>query len=168
MVLEQPLLAYVLDKAFPRPFADEVNAVSRQFNVSTSLIYAVMKKETNFKVDSVSWVGAKGLMQLMPPTASWLNSRYSLGMDLGDLTDPVVNIRLGGAYLRSLFDDLGEGNVRGVIHTYNGGPGNYAKWHGGYPSDAVLFTDIVPNEQNETYAKKVIKYYKVYDWLGQT
>lgn len=166
VVLEQPLLEYVLGLAYPRPFADEVNAVANEFNVPVSLIYAVMKKETNFKADSVSWAGAQGLMQLMPDTASWLNGRYSLGLDLSDLSDTEVNIRLGGAYLRSLFDDLGVGNVRGVVHSYNGGPGNYAKWREGYPCDAVLFTDIVPNEQNETYAKKVIKYYKVYDWLG--
>ncbi len=125
----------------------------------------MIKKETNFRPDSVSWAGAQGLMQLMPDTARWLNNRYGLGLNLDRIMEPAVNIRLGTAYLKSLQDDLGESNVRAVIHAYNGGPGNYRRWKARYPVDQILFTDLVPNEENEIFAKKVIKYYKVYDWL---
>ena len=64
-----------------------------------------------------------------------------------------------------LFDQLGQDNVRGVIHGHNKGAGNYQKWRAQYPVDAELFTDLVPNEENETFAKRVYRYYLVYDWL---
>ena len=68
-------------------------------------------------------------------------------------------------WLAHRYHAMMESNVRAVIHAYNGGPGNYRRWRAQYPVNQVLFTDLVPNEENETFAKKVIKYYKVYDWL---
>jgi len=165
-IREQAVLDYVLPLAYPRPFQPEVAAAAQEFGVPANLIWAVMKKESNFRPDAVSWAGAQGLMQLMPTTASWLDAKYDMGIAGRDIAAPAVNIRLGAAYLASLFEIFGAGNIRAVIHAYNGGDGNYRKWRERYGADQLLLTELIPNEENETFGKKVIRYYKIYEWLS--
>jgi soluble lytic murein transglycosylase len=164
---EAPLLDYVLEQAYPQPFAEAVEPAATQFKVPAALMYAIMKKESAFKPDNVSWAGAVGLMQVMPDTASFVNNSYGLGLDLTQLKQPRTNARLGAANLRMLFDQLGASNVRGVITAHNKGPGNYQKWQGLYPSDPMLFTELIPNEENESFSKLVWKYYELYKWREQ-
>ncbi len=167
VVREAALLDYVLQKAYPRPFDDVVLPAAQEFGVEPALIYAVIKKESNFKPADISWAGAEGLMQLMPESAKWLNERYSLGVDLGKLRDPKQNVRLGAANLSSLYDQLGQGNIRGVIIAHNKGAGNYKKWTGRYGSDPILISELVPNEENEGFIKRVLRYYLIYSWLEE-
>ena len=101
----------------------------------------------------------------MPPTARWLDGKYNMQIGSAELTEPAVNIRLGAAYLASLQEMFGAGKTREMIHAYNGGDGNFRKWRDRYGADQVLLTELIPNEENETFGKKVIRYFKVYDWL---
>ena len=66
-----------LAEAYPRPFHSEVLAAAGERGVPPGLMYAVMKKESNFIPDSVSWAGAVGLMQIMPATARHLKASYN-------------------------------------------------------------------------------------------
>jgi soluble lytic murein transglycosylase-like protein len=163
---EQPLLEFALGEAFPRPYTNEVQAAASEFNVSPDLIWAVMKKESSFREDAVSGSGALGLMQLMPGTASWVDSKYNMGLKDKDTLDPAVNVRLGTAYLASLYEIFGQGQTRAVIHAYNRGDGNYRKWRERYGTDQVLLTELVPSEENEVFGKKVTRYFKIYEWLA--
>lgn len=167
VVNETALLDYMLAKSFPRPFDEIVNPLAQEFRVPDALMYAVMKKESNFKADDISWAGAEGLMQIMPESAKWLNERYSLGVDLTKLRDPKQNLRLGAANLRSMYDQLGNDNIRGVIIAHNKGAGNYKKWIARYGSDPVLISELVPNEENEGFIKRVYRYYLIYSWLEE-
>lgn len=163
---EAALLKLALSEAYPRPFDEYVNASAQRQGVPPELAYAVIKKESNFREDSVSWVGAEGLMQLMPATVRWLISARSVGVDYSQRQQPKANIELGCAYLAHLLEQTGS--IRAVLHSYNGGPGNYEKWAAQYPgASGALFTDLVPNEENEAFAKKVYKYMKIYEWLEQ-
>jgi soluble lytic murein transglycosylase-like protein len=174
------VVRYALSLAYPTPYKPIDEQAAKESGVDPALIYAVIKKESNFKPGSVSGVGATGLMQLMPATASMLaNGR---GLPGSPLTEPEVNIRLGAAYLSSLQSEIGLGAappgpgedqhdalIRAVLHCYNAGPGNYAKWRKLYPNaDATLLADLVPNEENEGFAKRVWKYYLIYKWRLKT
>jgi soluble lytic murein transglycosylase len=163
-VREQALLDWVLAEAYPRPYSAEVAAAAAESGVDENLIYAIIKKESNFKEDTVSWAGAKGLMQVMPATASWLVDMYHLNISPSQLMQPAANIRFGAANLRSLSEQLG-GDTQAVIHAYNGGAGNYQKWSARYGANPVLLTELVPNEENEGFGKRVSRYYKMYTWL---
>ncbi len=163
-VREQALLDFVLGEAYPRPYGDVVAQAAAESGVDQDLIYAVIKKESNFKEGTTSWVGAVGLMQVMPATARWLTGLYQLSLNPAQLADPKVNIRFGAAFLRNLGEQLSN-NPRAIIHAYNGGVGNYEKWSGRYGTDPVLLTELVPNEENEGFGKRVSRYYKIYAWL---
>lgn len=110
------------------------------------LVAAVIQVESRFDPFAVSHVGARGLMQLMPPTAEWL-----LEQDLRPvhLFNPVLNIELGTEYLARLMATFG-GDLNRALIAYNAGPAVAKSLRRGSPSWKRL----------ETYPKAVLAAYK--------
>jgi len=94
------------------------------YNVEPALILAMMRIESDFNPNAASKAGAKGLMQLMPPTAVWLAKKMNWGRP--DSTDPVFNAFAGAYYLRHLADELG--NMQRALAAYNAGPSRVKQW----------------------------------------
>ncbi len=94
-----------------------------QFRIDWRLLASVSYQESHFNPEGRSWVGATGLMGLMPATAS------SLGLAEDELTDPEGNIRVGTEYLRKLINIFGsiessEERLKMALAAYNGGIGH--------------------------------------------
>ena len=87
---------------------------SKQYQVESALLAGVMEAESGFNTRAVSAAGARGLMQLMDPTAR------SLGVT--DSFDPRQNILGGAKLLRQLMDRY-AGNTRLALAAYNAGSG---------------------------------------------
>ena len=81
-----------------------------------------MKTESSFRNTAVSNVGARGLTQVMPRTASWMIP----GTKASDLHDQKTNLRLGFRYLNQMIGKY-KGNVRLALLAYNRGPGTVDK-----------------------------------------
>ncbi|MGN0233905.1 MAG: transglycosylase SLT domain-containing protein [Bacteroidaceae bacterium] len=93
---------------------------SQQVRWDWRLIAALCYQESGFDPEAVSWAGARGLMQIMPGTASLL------GVGQKDIHDPETNISAGTRYLAMLdrqFSDIGNSSerIRFVLAAYNGG-----------------------------------------------
>ena len=58
-----------LEALYPRPYKNLVDAASKTYGVENNFVWAIMRQESAFQVSAKSWVGAAGLMQLMPATA---------------------------------------------------------------------------------------------------
>ncbi|MFN7982137.1 MAG: lytic transglycosylase domain-containing protein [Vicinamibacterales bacterium] len=86
---------------------------AEQYGLRLALVRALVQAESAFDPRAVSSKGAKGLMQLMPLTAS------SFGVS--DPFDPNENLRAGTAYLRHLLDRY-HGDERRALAAYAGGP----------------------------------------------
>jgi soluble lytic murein transglycosylase-like protein len=86
---------------------------ARTYNLDPALIAAVIKSESAFDAQAVSWSGAQGLMQLMPGTAR--------DMECDDPFDPAQNIMAGSRYLRLMLDTFG-GDLDLAVAAYNCGP----------------------------------------------
>lgn len=86
--------------------------------IDPKLAYGLVKTESSFRHTAVSNVGARGLTQLMPGTASHLEP----GTSAGDLFDPQTSLKLGFRYLRQLIDRY-DGNSHLALTAYNRGPG---------------------------------------------
>ncbi|MFQ5939523.1 MAG: lytic transglycosylase domain-containing protein [Alphaproteobacteria bacterium] len=140
--------------------------------VDHALVFAIMRQESHFKTRAKSRSGARGLMQLMPGTASFIARDGSLkGAGRYRLFDPELNISLGQKYLSYL---LGHKTVQGdlllLVAAYNGGPGNLAKWQRHIPSEAdpLLFIETIPSRETRRFIKCVLSNLWIYrERLGQ-
>ena len=88
-------------------------------SVDPLLLYSIMHQESSFKPRAISYKGASGLMQLMPPTAS----RFGVT----NIWDPKQNIEGGARYMRFLLD-LFSGDVQLALAGYNAGEGAVMKY----------------------------------------
>ncbi len=71
-------------------------------NTEPALIFAIVRQESAFEPDALSPAGARGLMQLMPATASFIASKMQLPLSIPRLTmDGLYNVTLGRGYLET-------------------------------------------------------------------
>jgi soluble lytic murein transglycosylase-like protein len=98
-----------------------VEEAAAAHGVSADLVRAVVQAESGFDPRAVSPVGAQGLMQLMPGTATL--------MGVGDPLDPRQNVFGGVKYLSQLLDRF-DGNVALALAGYNAGPTKVARYRG--------------------------------------
>lgn len=126
-----------------RDYDKIITQAAAKFNLDAALIKAVIKAESNFNHKAVSRAGAKGLMQLMPQTASSLN--------VDDVFHPGNNIEGGARYLRYLLN-LYRGNLTLALAAYNAGEGAVAKYNYGVP----------PYRETQNYVRRVLALYESY------
>jgi soluble lytic murein transglycosylase-like protein len=119
-----------------------ISEFSKKYQVDFALIKAVIRAESGFNPAAVSRKGAKGLMQLMPETASRVN--------VSNVFNPRENIEGGVRYLKyllSLFND----DLRLSLAAYNAGENIVAE-----------VRSIPPYRETVDYVKKVLSYYQSY------
>jgi hypothetical protein len=102
----------------PRDLAEQIYDLAVQSNINPDVAFGLVRAESTFKSSATSHVGAIGLTQLMPATASWLRP----GTTRDDLRDPQVNLSVGFKYLRELIDKY-DGDTHLALTAYNRGPG---------------------------------------------
>ncbi|HXH83529.1 MAG TPA: lytic transglycosylase domain-containing protein [Candidatus Tectomicrobia bacterium] len=121
----------------PAPTIDDhIREAASRYDVPEELVAAVITVESQFNPRAVSPKGAKGLMQLMPATATSLGVR--------DPFDPRDNIHGGVRHLRWLLERF-DGNVPVAVAAYNAGEG------------AVLASGgIPPYRETRQYVKRVM------------
>ncbi|MGH2688423.1 MAG: transglycosylase SLT domain-containing protein [Actinomycetota bacterium] len=105
------------------PYAREIREAAERYGVQADLIKAVIRVESGFNSRAISPKGARGLMQLMPGTASVLGVRDSF--------DPRQNIDGGVRHLRGLIDRFGS-DLKLALAAYNAGEHAVVS-HGGIP-----------------------------------
>ncbi|WDI33204.1 lytic transglycosylase domain-containing protein [Hyphococcus flavus] len=135
------------------------------FKVDRALLYALMRQESKFKTDATSRVGARGLMQLMPRTASFISGDRSLRYRSGreKLYDPSFNMELGQNYVDHLMTRAVDGDVFHLAAAYNGGPGNLRRWKRAVDiEDPLLFIESIPNRESRDFVEKVLTNFWVY------
>ena len=134
-------------------------APQKGFKTDKALLYALMRQESKFKTQATSRVGARGLMQLMPRTASFIGRDRDLQRPSGRnrLYDPAFNLELGQKYVNHLFDSAAKGNVLHMTVAYNGGPGNLRRWQSQMNiEDPLLFIESIPNTESRNFAESVL------------
>jgi soluble lytic murein transglycosylase len=119
----------IQELTLPLHHEDVIRQQSREKGVDAALIAAVIYSESKFD-DRTSSAGARGLMQITPEAAKDIE-RHSGGttFQLGDLSDPEINIRYGTYLLRELLDRY-EGDTVAALAAYNAGPANVDRWGG--------------------------------------
>jgi soluble lytic murein transglycosylase len=155
------LLRGTVDRAIqeltlPLRHEDVIREQSREKGVDAALIAAVIYAESKFS-DRTSSAGARGLMQITPETAKDVE-RHSGGttFEVGDLSDPEINIRYGTYRLRELLDRY-EDDVVAALAAYNAGPTNVDRWGG-----SGLTVDEIAFPETRAYVEEVLDKQRAY------
>lgn len=146
---------------FPLPAFEPENG----FTADPALIYALMRQESKFKIEATSRVGARGLLQLMPRTASYMAGDKSLRSAKGrdKLYDPALNLAIGQDYVNHLIATTAGGDLFDMAVAYNGGPGNLRRWKREVAiEDQLLFIESIPNPESRDFVEKVLTNYWIY------
>lgn len=109
-----------LPSGIPPQYAAKVAELSARYDLSPSLIEALVWQESRWHAAAVSPKGARGLAQLMPGTARYLGV---------DPNDPLANLEGGARYLREQLDRFG-GDLEKALAAYNAGPGRVERAQG--------------------------------------
>lgn len=109
--------------AGPEPWRERVGELAAKYDLSPTLLEALVWQESRWQPSAISRAGARGLAQLMPATAR------SLGVNPDD---PNANLEGGARYLRQQLDTFG-GDLEKALAAYNAGPGRVAR-AGGIPA----------------------------------
>jgi soluble lytic murein transglycosylase-like protein len=114
-----------------------------RYGVDPRFIHAVIWQDSKYKVRARSYVGAQGLMQLMPATAKRFGCE--------DAHDPADNIDAGTKYLRFLLKRF-NGNVSLALAGYNAGEGAVDKYNGVPPyNETQNYVRIITGRYGKTY-----------------
>ena len=142
---------------FPFPYQDKILTYARQNQINPLLVISVMRKESSFDPEIDSVVGAVGLMQIVPPTASWVAEK----LELSDysLTNPEDNIEIGSWYLKHNHQRYNDNSLLAVA-SYNAGTGNVNDWLNRYDiNNRDRFVEQIPFPETKDYVEGVFGNY---------
>ena len=152
---------------YPRHYTEYVSQYAKLYGVPESLVYAVIRTESNFDAHAVSSAGAVGLMQITPDTFEWL-TLYQLreGLKPEMCYDAKTNIRYGVYYLSYLYERYGSWLE--ACAAYNAGPGRVDQWLD--DPDMVgaggdLIPERIPFSETRAYVASVKKTQRTYQRL---
>lgn len=142
---------------YPLPYWDTIRGESARKGLDPFLVAGLIHQESLFMSDALSPAGAIGLMQVMPATGSQVASKIGMaGFRASSLQDPVVNIRIGTAYLASLKERYGS-QWHKVLANYNAGSGPVARWTSAMPEAEVdEYVEGISYRETRVYVKKVL------------
>jgi soluble lytic murein transglycosylase-like protein len=122
------------------PYASFIQSAAQHHGVDADLIVSVITAESKFNPKAISRKNARGLMQLLPQTATRLGVR--------NIFDPQENIEAGTKYLRELLD-LYHNDLALTLAAYNAGPKRVEQ-----------YKTIPPYRETISYVRRVQQTYK--------
>jgi len=152
-----------LELRFPLPYQDEFQRVSHITTVPETFLLAVARQESLFDPRARSPANARGLMQLIHPTAERVARRVGITEpSTSDLYDPALNIELAGHHLADLMGRYGQRRPL-VAAAYNAGEHRVDRWikkESGQWMD--VWIESIPYSETRNYVKNVMAFAQVY------
>ncbi|WP_257460209.1 lytic transglycosylase domain-containing protein [Archangium lipolyticum] len=141
---------------YPRAFANAVESEATRYKVSPFFVWAIMRRESAFRPEVASAADARGLMQVIPPTARAIAKQLAEPAPApAELFSPSLNIKYGAWYLSQLMKRFSHPALAAAA--YNAGPEATVRWvkeKGSLPLD--LFVEEIPFRETRGYVKQVL------------
>ncbi|HAT6811172.1 TPA: transglycosylase SLT domain-containing protein [Legionella pneumophila] len=150
---------------FPLAYKDTIKLYASKYAIPPELVYAIIRQESGFREDVTSSAGAKGLMQVMPQTASAISKTSKIPYsDHKQLFLSQKNINIGIAYLQHLTKRFSNHPVL-VAAAYNAGPRQVVYWLKNHPPKEIdIWIETLPWQETRNYLKNVMAFYIVYQY----
>jgi soluble lytic murein transglycosylase len=153
------------------PIIQTPGSVNNKRMPKPELILSVIRQESEFDQKANSYVGARGMMQLMTYTAKLVAKQARLQYVKEKLTsDPEYNIKLGSYYLSGLLEEY-EGSYPFALAAYNAGPKRVKYWKkiNGDPQkgkiDYINWIELIKFKETRNYVQRVIENVNVYRYI---
>jgi soluble lytic murein transglycosylase len=130
------------------------------YTIDPALVLAIVRAESRFHAGAVSGPGARGLMQIMPGTATHIAGAAAASQ----LNDPSYNMTIGQRYVAELLN-MYNGNLVELCAAYNAGALKVSNWMAareGKGDDALLFIESMHAPETRLYVKRVLTYHWMY------
>lgn len=157
---------FVFFQLYPLKHLEIVKKYSVKYKLEPALVMAVIKTESGFDENAVSKKGASGLMQIMKPTADWVNEKIDIpDYSYDRIKEPEINIEIGCWFLSSLMKSHNN-DLTQVIAAYNAGSSNVTKWiNDERYSKTGDSLDSIPFKETSKYVEKVRKNKRIYEYI---
>ena len=153
---------------YPRPYPQIIAEAATLAHIPPNWLLGVMRQESLFRKDAVSRADARGLMQMLPSTASVVARRWHLPPPTRDtLFDPGVAVPLGAAYLREMLDRH-DGNLILTLASYNAGPAAVQRWLPEHTMDADVWMENIPYNETRGYVQHILEHIVAFAYVEGT
>jgi len=153
------------------PIIETPDIVNKKTMPKSELVLAVIRQESEFDQRANSYVGARGMMQLMTYTARLVAKQAKLPYSKSRLrTDPYYNIKLGSYYLAGLLEEY-EGSYPFALAAYNAGPKRVKYWKkiNGNPQKGKIsyvdWVELIKFKETRNYVQRVLENINVYRYM---
>ncbi len=145
---------------FPRDYWPLVRRQAVARGLDPYLVMGMIRQESAFNPRAISWANARGLMQVLPGTASRSRSGRRRAAQL--LMNPDYNVRVGTTYLAGLNRRF-SGNLAEVVAAYHAGEVNVTDWLTARDyRDPAEFLESIPIPSTRIYAERVLRDAEIY------
>ena len=140
-----------------------IDEYAAEFAVHPAYLAAIVLNESSFRPDATSSVGARGLMQLMPDSGTWIAPKIGIHNYTDDmLYNARTNVHMGAWYVNYL-QQIFDGDPVLTACAYHAGANNVKSWLKKYSQDGkTLPIENIPYENSKSYARKVVNAYALY------
>lgn len=152
-----------LDLRFPIAYDTAIIKSGKKHDIDPSWLFGIARQESAFNPRARSYVGAMGLMQIMPNTGKLIARLINKPLTkTTELLNPNRNIQLGSAYLRHIYEKNQHNPVLATA-SYNAGPHRVAKWLPEKELPADIWIENIPFNETRHYTKSVMSYSAIFD-----
>lgn len=153
----------------PLKYRAMIEEKAQKYNLSPAFVASIVLNESSFKPEATSHVDARGLMQLMDDTASWIYTKLdrSEPYNFNDLYEAETNLEYGCWYLGYLAETF-RGDPILVAAAFHAGQNEVQNWlsDGAYSFDGyTLRVEDMMDGPTKQYVERVLKAYAVYKRL---
>jgi soluble lytic murein transglycosylase len=136
--------------------------------VEPSVVYSIVRQESQFNPKTVSSANALGLMQVTPEAGRYIAKKYNVGFDQKRLLhDTVYNTQMGSAELGGVIQDYRGSYILAFV-AYNAGRGRVKEWVERYGDprdpkvDPVDWVERIPFAETRNYVQRALENVQVY------
>jgi peptidoglycan lytic transglycosylase len=141
---------------YPLPYEAQLRRESEKNGLDPMIVAGLIRQESTFQADVVSYANAYGLMQLLPKTAKLMAKQRRVKYAKAKLFDANYNIELGTFYFKGLVDLTGTPEY--ALAAYNAGEDRIALWKAERNYEEIPeLVESIPFSQTRDYVQIVLR-----------